>query len=107
MLTRASDFVVSASIPGIAYRTNAPEEFVCPRVTTRDGVSCVYVHKERAAPNKGFVSLHTFFRRLAKREPGLMVTGYRPSNGRQTTISFNKWERISISPQLQKFLESA
>lgn len=100
-----ADFIQSGHLPDIAYRTVAPEEIVSPRVTTRDGVPVVYMHGERDAAHKGFVPVADFLRRLARREPNLAVTGYR-ANGRQTTISFNKTERVTLSPRLQALLHS-
>lgn len=104
-MTRAEDFIVDQRLPDIAYRTDAPEEVVCPRVTTRDGVPVVYMHNEREAPHKGFVPVAVFLARLARREPDLAVTGYR-ANGRQTTLSFNKSDRVSLSPRLQVWLSA-
>lgn len=100
-----SDFIQSGRLPDIAYRTVAPEEFVSPRITTREDVPVVYMHGERHTPHKGFVPVIDFLRRLAQREPNLAVTGYRAS-GKQTTISFNKADRVSLSPRLQAFLPS-
>lgn len=100
-----ADFIQSGHLPDIEYRTVAPEEIVSPRITTRGGVPVVYMHGERNAPHKGFVPAADFLRRLARHEPNLAVTGYR-ANGRQTTISFNKSERVSLSPRLQTFLLS-
>jgi hypothetical protein len=100
-----ADFIQSAHLPDIEYRTVTPEEIVSPRITTREGVPVVYMHGERTGPHKGFVPVTDFLRRLARREPNLAVTGYR-ANGRQTTISFNKSERVSLSPRLQAFLLS-
>ena len=34
----AEDFVADGRLPDIEYRTDAPEEVVCPRITRRDGV---------------------------------------------------------------------
>jgi hypothetical protein len=104
-MTGANDFVVDGKVPGIEYQTDAPEEVIRPRVTTRDGVPVVYMHNERDAPHKGFVPVSEFFARLARREPNLAVTGYR-ANGRQTTISFNKAERVTLSPRLQAWLST-
>ena len=100
-----SSLIQSARLPDIEYRTVAPEEIIYPRVTTRDGVPVVYMHGERDAPHMGFVPVADFLRRLAHREPNLAVTGYR-ANGKQTTISFNKSDRVAISPRLQAFLHS-
>ena len=102
---RAEDFIVEGRLPDIEYRTDAPEEVICPRVTRRDGVPVVYLHNERDAAHKGFVPVAEFLRRLARREPNLACTGYR-ANGRQTTISFNKDDRVTLSPQLQAWLST-
>lgn len=104
-MSLASALIHSGCLPDIEYRTVAPEEIICPRVTTRDGVPVVYMHGERDAPHKGFVPVADFLRRLAQREPYLAVTGYRAS-GKQTTISFNKADRVTLSPRLQAFLHS-
>lgn len=101
----ANDFVRDCRLPDIEYRTVAPQEIVCPRVTRRDGVPVVYMHGERAESHKGFVPVVDFLKRLAGSEPNLAVTGYR-ANGKQTTISFNKAERVTLSPRLQTFLHS-
>ena len=102
---RADDFIVDGRLPDIEYRTDAPEEPVCPRVTHREGEPVVYLHNERNADHKGFVPVVDFLRRLAKRDPNLACTGYR-ANGRQTTISFNKDDRVTLSPRLQAWLST-
>ena len=102
---RAEDFIVNGCLPDIEYRTNTPEEIVCPRVTWRDGVPVVYLHNERDAAHKGFVPVAEFLRGLAKREPNLACTGYR-ANGRQTTISINKSDRVTLCPRLQAWLST-
>jgi hypothetical protein len=104
-MSRADDFIRDGRLPDIEFRTEAPEEVVCPRVTTRDGVAVVYLHNERDAPDKGFIPVTEFLQRLARREPSLAVTGYR-ANGRQTTLSFNKTERVSLSRRLQAHLST-
>lgn len=104
-MNAAADFIDEGRLPDIEYRTDAPGETVCPRVTTRDGVAVVYMHGERDAVHKGFVSVADFFQRLARREPNLAVTGYR-ANGKQTTISFNKADRVILSPRLEAHLSS-
>lgn len=98
-------FVVNGCMPDIEYRTNAPAEVVCPRVTTREGVPVVYMHNKRDEADKGFVPVDDFLQRLARREPDLAVTGYR-ANGRQTTISFNKHDRVSLSARIQANLSA-
>lgn len=98
-----SDFIQSGQLPDIEYRTVAPEEIVSPRITARGGMPVVHMHGERTDAHKGFVPVVDFLRRLAQCEPNLAVTGYR-ANGRQTTISFNKAERVTLSPRLQNFL---
>lgn len=104
-MTRAEDFICDSRLPDIEYCTDPPEEVVCPRVITRDGVAVVYLHNERDAPHKGYLPVAEFLRRLARREPNLAVTGYR-ANGRQTTLSFNKADRVSLSPRLQAHLST-
>lgn len=100
-MRRAADFVHDGRIPDIQYRTNAPEETISPRVVERGGVPVVYIHKER--DKQGHVPVSEFLDRLARQEPGLSTTGYR-ANGRQTTISFSKSDRVSLSDELQRFL---
>ena len=102
-MSYADDFISNSCLPDIEYRTEKLEELVCPRVTKHDGVAVVYLHNERDAPNKGFLPVVDFLKRLARREPNLAVTGYR-ANGRQTTISFNKADRVTLSPRLQAYL---
>src|SRR5690606_5563140 len=97
--------ILDGCLPEIEYRTDPPEEVICPRVTRRNGVPMVYLHNEREAANKGFVPVADFLRRLAGRGPNLACTGYR-ANGRQTTISFNKDERVTLSPRLQAWLST-
>lgn len=104
-MSRAGDFVCGDRMPDIVYRTVEPEEDVCPRLIFRDGIACVYMHNERAAPHKGFVPVATFLQRLARGESNLAVTGYR-ANGKQTTISFNRAERVMLSARLQAHLST-
>ena len=101
----AEDFVADGRLPDIEYRTDAPEEVVCPRITRRDGVPMLYLHNERDADHKDFVPAAEFLRRLARQEPDLACTGYR-ANGKQTTISFNSRDRVSMSPRLQAWLST-
>ncbi len=102
---RAENFIVDGRLPEIEYRTDTPEEVVCPRITRRDGVPMLYLHNERDADHKGFVPVAEFLRRLARQEPNLACTAYR-ANGKQTTISFNKRDRVSLSPRLQAWLSA-
>lgn len=102
---RAEDFIVDSRLPDIEYRTDAPEEVVCPRITRRDGVPMLYLHNERNAGHKGFIPAAEFLRRLARQEPNLVCIAYR-ANGRQTTISFNKRDRVSLSPRLHAWLSA-
>ncbi len=104
-MSRVEDFIRADRLPDIVYRTVAPEEGVCPRISFRAGVACVYMHNERAAPHKGFVPVAEFLRRLARGESNLAVTGYR-ANGRQTTVSFNRAERVTLSARLQAHLST-
>jgi hypothetical protein len=104
-MMRADDFVQDDRIPDITYRTEAPEEIVSPRVTQVGGAWVVYLHNERHGPTGGHLPVGQFLMRLARRELNLAATGYR-ANRRQTTISFNKSERVSLSPRLQTYLAS-
>ena len=104
-MTAPNDFVHGERLPDIEYLTDAPHEVVSPRVRLRDGVATVYIHKERQAHHRGYVPVSEFLKRLARRESGLAVTGYRAS-GRQTTISFNKRDRVTLSDNLQRYLTS-
>lgn len=92
-----SYLVHNGALPDISYRTKERSEVIHPRVVEKSGFLCVYASKEH-------VPLADFLKRLAASEEGLWVAGYRPSNGRQTTISFNQDERVEISPRLQKLL---
>ncbi|QDI04290.1 hypothetical protein E4A48_11830 [Xanthomonas cerealis pv. cerealis] len=104
-MSRADDFIRGEQMPDIVYRTVAPEEEVCPRISVRGGTACVYMHNERAAPHKGFVPVAEFLQRLARSEPNLAITGYR-ANGKQTTLSFNRAERVTLSARLQAHLST-
>lgn len=104
-MSHADDFIRNGCLPDIEYHTEKLEEVVCPRVATHDGVAVVYLHNERDAPDRGFLPVADFLKRLARREPNLAVTGYR-ANGRQTTISFNKDDRVTLSPRLQAYLST-
>ncbi len=102
-MSQLNDLIRDGQLPDITYRTNKPEELVHPRVVTREGVPTVYLHGERRKPHNGFIPVEEFLQRLADREHGLAVTGYR-ANGHQTTISFNKADRVAFSPRLDKYL---
>jgi hypothetical protein len=104
-MSRAEDFIRGDHLPDIVYRTIPPEEDVCPRITIKEGTACVYMHNERHAPHKGFVPVAEFLHRLARGEPNLAVTGYR-ANGKQTTVSFNRSERVTLSPRLLAYLST-
>ncbi len=93
---RFDSWIVSNRLPDISYRTNPPEEIVHPRMKITPEGSSVYV-------NKRHIPIEAFFLRLAKREEGLRIAAYRAS-GSQTTISFNKHERVTLSPRLQQVL---
>lgn len=103
-MSHADDFIRGGCLPDIEYRTEKLEEVVFPRVTTHDGIAVVYLHNERDASNRGFLPVTDFLKRLAHGEPGLAVTGYRPSNNVQTTITFGKRDRVTLSPRLEEFL---
>lgn len=93
------DYLISGNkITDIAYQSDPPVETIHPRITFEDGVACVYC-------NKKHISIARFLQRLAHGEAGMHVAGYRPSSGKQTTISFNKKSQVTISARLQKVLE--
>lgn len=95
-MSRFDDLVINRRLPDISYRANPPEEIVHPRVkVTPDGCT-VYVNKQH-------ISIEAMLHRLAKREDGLSIAAYRSTN-KQTTISFNKHERVSLSSRLQQQL---
>ena len=104
-MSRAEDFIRGYHLPDIVYRTMPPEEDVCPRITIKEGTACVYMHNDRHAPHQGFVPVAEFLHRLARSEPNLAVTGYR-ANGKQTTVSFNRSERVTLSPRLLSHLST-
>jgi len=104
-MNRLEDFIINDQMPDIAYRTNQPEEVVHPRVNWRDGVPMIYQHNLRFESHKGHVPVVEFLEKLAQREPGLAATGYR-ANGKQTTISFNKSDRVTLSPRMQAYLSN-
>ncbi|EIL89069.1 hypothetical protein UU9_10502 [Rhodanobacter fulvus Jip2] len=104
-MIRIEDFVADGVIPDIAYRTaESPEEVIHPRVDVRDGMLTFYSHKERHESHRGYVLVSDFLERLAQGEVGLAITGNRPSNGLRTTITFDRVDRITISPRLEQFL---
>ncbi|WP_374483447.1 DUF3883 domain-containing protein [Zoogloea sp.] len=96
-MTTYAFLVKNDTLEDISYRTDYPEEVIHPRTVFKDGILCVYCQKEH-------VPLDDFIRRLAANESGLWVTGYR-ANGRQSTITFSKRERLIISSRLRKLLE--
>lgn len=95
---RFDSWVVAGSLPDIAYLTKDQPEVVHPWVGMHDGVYCVYFKHEEA-----HLPLEVFFRRLAKREPNLGVRARR-KNGKTTSITFNRHERVTLSPRLQQLL---
>lgn len=96
-MSRFNFLIVNKTIPDISYRTNPPEETIHPRVIEREDGFYVYCQKVH-------VPLSAFILRLAAGESGMWVAGYRPSNGRQSTISFDRADRVSISPRLHSIL---
>ena len=72
-MSQATDFVRDGRLPDIEYRTDAPEEVVCPRVTEHDGVAVVYLHNERDVGHRGFVPVAEFLQRLATDNRGTFV----------------------------------
>ena len=97
-MSRFDSWVVDGSLPDIAYLTEDQPEVVHPWVGMHEGVYCVYFKHEKA-----HLPLEVFFRRLAKREPKLGVRARR-KNGETTSITFNRHERVTLSPRLQQVL---
>lgn len=97
-MSKFNQFIVGNKIPSITYQTKLNPESVCPRVVYIDDVPMIYNYKERT-----HITVPEFFNRLASRETGFQVTGYR-ENGRQTTLTFDQWERVSLTPEVEKYL---
>lgn len=90
------DLIENDRLVDIKYETDPPIETISPRITYDDaGVPHVYCMKK-------VVSLAQFIERFAKGEKGMWLAAYRPSNGRQTTITFAKRDRITFG---QRFLD--
>lgn len=104
-MSSAADFIRGGRLPDIVYRTVEPEEEVCPRITFKEGIACVYMYNERFDAHKGHVPVSEFLLRLARSEPALAVTGYR-ANGKQTTLTFNRTDRVRLSAPLQAHLST-
>jgi hypothetical protein len=97
METFSPTLVVNKQLIAISYTTNPPLEVVHPWVEEKDGQQVVYCMKKHT-------TLGAFLKRLANGEEGLWVRGRRISNGRTTSISFSKKERVKMSPELSRLL---
>lgn len=84
-----NELIIENEIPDISYQTKERPEIVHPRVIYKDDIPNVYCKKKH-------VPLLSFLERYASGEQGLWLTGYRKSNGRQTTITFAQKERVSL-----------
>lgn len=100
-LTR-DQLIIDGAVPDISYRTEPPEETVHPRIVVKPHGPCVYMHSERNGDHRGFVTLDEFLDRLASGQCNLAVTAYRRTD-RQTTISFNRADRVTLSERLERF----
>ncbi|MGF6637032.1 DUF3883 domain-containing protein [Paraburkholderia sp. MM6662-R1] len=90
MTDRFRELVVNDSLVDIQYKTDPPTETVSPRVTyDRDDVPHVYCMKKT-------IPLSAFMERYARGEQRMWLAAYRPSNGRQTTITFAKHDRLTF-----------
>jgi hypothetical protein len=98
-MTDFSFLIRDNHLPDISYRTDPPEEVVHPRIVYRDNVPYVYCQKQH-------ITLESFIQLLAKNKEGLWVAGYRPSNGKQTTITFSKKSQLTLSPRIKELLEN-
>jgi len=90
-------------MPDISYRTEPPEEIIHPRIRYVGGIPYVYCRIMG-----GRVSLENFLNRLARNEneDGLRVGAYRSKgNGDNSSITFSKSDRVTISPRLKTILE--
>lgn len=96
-MTTYGFLVKDGKLEDISYRTKSPEEFIHPRTIIKDGILCVYCQKKH-------IPLDEFIRRLAANKSDLRVAGYR-ANGKQSSITFSKRERVQISPRLSKLLK--
>jgi hypothetical protein len=89
--------VVNKKLVAISYTTDPPREVIHPWVGESNGHQVVCCLKEH-------ITLNEFLKRLASGEEGLRVRARRPSNGRNTTISFARKDRVNISPELTRLL---
>ena len=97
METFSPTLVVNNKLIAISYTTDAPREVIHPWVGERDGHQVVYCMKKH-------ITIDEFFKRLASGEDGLRVRGMRLSNGLNTTISFVRKDRVTVSPELTRIL---
>ena len=92
--------VTDQELTDISYKSDPPVQTIHPRINKSANGPYVVCKKTP-------VPLVDFLLRLANSEPALRVAGYRKKGGKkiQTTISFNKKDRVSISPRLQSLLD--
>lgn len=96
-------FIDGNHLRGVSYRTDKPQEIVHPRIVRRDGVTLIYLHNLRHLSHGGHVPVTVFLEELARGVPGLTATGYR-ANKKHTTLTFDKKDRVKLSPALQAYL---
>ncbi len=96
-------FIDGVHLRGVSYRTVWPHEIVHPRIVRRGGEIMIYRHDQRHKVDGAYQSVDVFLRELVRGTPGLTATGYRASK-KQTTLTFDKRDRVEISPALRAYL---
>lgn len=96
-------FIDGVHLRGISYRTNWPYEIVHPRIVRRGGEVMIYRYDQRNEVDGPYFPVMAFLRDLVRGTPGLTATGYR-ANKKQTTLTFDKKDRVEISPELRAYL---
>ncbi|HDS1674820.1 TPA: hypothetical protein ACKQCJ_000800 [Stenotrophomonas maltophilia] len=96
-------FIDGVHLRGVSYRTDAPYEIIHPRIVKRDGEIMIYRHDQRHQADGPYLPVKVFLRELVRGTPGLTATGYR-ANKKQTTLTFDKRDRVEISPALRAYL---
>jgi hypothetical protein len=94
-MNRWSRFIQGNELVAITYLTDAPEETVYPWVTWETALD-----DYRVQVWKKPMPLTEFLNRLVRHESGLRVRSKRRSNGKTTSIAFNKAERVHLNKAL-------
>ncbi len=85
-------------MPDISYLTESPEEIIHPRIMYENGIPCVRYCK------KDLITIQDFLTILASNKNDFRVSAYR-SNGKGTTITFSKKNKITLSPRIKNIIE--